>query len=103
MNRRRVYLYSIRDGELHHRLGTFEDFSPNRGVFHGDDGRKIYCSRFGGHVEYATVWFPERNDSLAVELLINYEQNQIRALNKRIYNHQQTIARLRKGVKDGSN
>ena len=90
------YLYSLWSGRLVVHPGHV-----HKGYLNDDVGRfqsknkSFGCSIHPGVMYNSVVWLEERNDDRAKDILIEYEETQITALQEKIDNHLHKIKILK--------
>ena len=90
MVQRKGYLYSMWSGALKVYEGCVEQsvHGGDRYHFYVRRGtkiiRRVMCNGHPGFVSNATVWLEERDDKKAIDILIQYENEQIEELKDRI-------------------
>ena len=90
-----AYLYQIQKGVLNIYEGNVHrTWKEYEGAFITKTKNRM-CSSKSEFVCNAAVWLHERNDDLARALLIQYEEEEISILNKKIENHKMKILILK--------
>jgi hypothetical protein len=100
------YVYSLWSGRLKIQEATINNYPKD------SRNAKLAYARFynGGYVEVnqtpgqmhnAIVWLEERNDEIAIAILIEYERQQISKLQDKIENHEYKIRILQNSNKGG--
>lgn len=87
------YLYTCRNGDFKVREGRlmFREKYPYSARFYVNDRRFYMCSPKSGEIANASVWFPERNDELARDMFMLYEENKIAKLQEEIVRRQENL------------
>lgn len=97
------YIYSMWSGKLVVHEGYVLPSKNGRpGRFYRYRGDKllgsIMCDNEPGVIVNSAVWFEERDDKKAIDMLIQYELDQIESCEVRIENHKAKIQMLKKAV-----
>lgn len=104
MNVIKGYLYSMWSGKLRVHEGYVEESKYARGRYHfhvtrgGKPIKRLMCSVEPGVITNATVWLPERDDQKAIDILVQYELEQIEKCKEKIEHHENKIETLKKGI-----
>lgn len=86
-----AYLYSMWNGRLVVYQGkVLGSFLNGQGRFRSSK-KAHQCSLYEGELFNSVVWFKEREDQKAKEVLISYEKRMIRNAEIKIIRHQETI------------
>lgn len=86
-----AYLYSMWNGRLVVYQGkVVGSFKNGQARFHSFK-KAHQCSLHEAELFNAVVWFKERNDQKAKDILIDYEQRMIRNAELKIFRHRGTI------------
>lgn len=103
------YIYSLWNGDLMEYSGEalytntcankHDRIYPRNTIFiildeHGDEIKRLQCSRNEGEVYGKTVWLTESNKRKAADIFIKHEEEQITNLNLKIENSKALIRTL---------
>lgn len=61
---------------------------------------RINCSLKPGEIYNSMVWLKERNDQFAIDIMIKYQEEQIKNLKRKIDNHSNKIILIQGGIKN---
>ena len=100
------YVYSLWSGRLKIQEATINNYpkdSGNANFAHASfsNGSYVVVNQKPGQMHNALVWLEERNDEIAIAILIEYERQQILKLQDKIENHEYKIRILQNSNKGG--
>ena len=103
MGEKEGYVYSLWTGRFSCKKATikqYPDDSRNRGLSYARfaDGTCIEVNISPLLVHNAIVWLEERDDAIAAEILVKYQEQQIAKLQEKILNHKNKIQTLKGGI-----
>ena len=98
----KLYRYSIRQNKFYMHTGVVNECLGRKRVVFIDGGLNhstVHCPRPEdiGVVRHIglTLWMTERDDGLAKQMLIDYEEHQIHQIEKQLVNKKEIIKMLR--------
>ena len=105
MNIRTGFVYSLWSGRFQCKKATINNYptdSRNAGLAYARflDGGYVEINQSPSQIHNAIVWLEERNDALAADILIQYQEQQIAKIQDKIGNYRHKIQILKDGIKE---
>ena len=88
------FLYSIWNGSVKVYKGEAIVIDEKRGIFKSKS-KRFTCHAEPGEIYNAVVWLEERNDEIAIQLLIDYNYQQLDSAYEKVDNYKDKIQMLR--------